>query len=329
MPASATGNSRTHCAPAIGIAADTTCLDLLLQCPRCGNPIQEFHCSRCSFHLRNQDGIVRSLPPDRIAHYAQFMEDYERIRAAEGRGSDSPDFYLGLPYTDASGRNGNQWRIRARSYGHLIEHILKPNLPAGGGRVLDLGAGNCWMSFRLAAAGYRPCAVDLLINDRDGLGAAEHYRNHLAEFFPRFQAELARLPFQNEQFEAVVFNASFHYAEDDAVALGEALRCVKPGGIVVISDTPWYSCEEGGRQMISERRASFRERYGTASESIQSIDYLTDERLRRLEAKFSIQWTSHTPRYGFKWAMRPLVAKLRNKREPSQFRIYVARKGSA
>jgi hypothetical protein len=48
-----------------------------------------------------------------------------------------------------------------------------------------------------------------------------------------------------------------------------------------------------------------------------------------LEARFSIQWTSHTPPYGFRWAMRPLVAKLRNKREPSQFRIYVARKDSA
>ena len=70
------------------------------------------------------------------------------------------------------------------------------------------------MSFRLGGAGYHPVAVDLLTNDRDGLGAAEHYRQHLPEIFPRFQAELARLPFQNEQFDAVIFNASFHYAED-------------------------------------------------------------------------------------------------------------------
>jgi hypothetical protein len=26
------------------------------------------------------------------------MADYERIRAAEGRGSESKEFYLGLPY---------------------------------------------------------------------------------------------------------------------------------------------------------------------------------------------------------------------------------------
>jgi SAM-dependent methyltransferase len=329
MPASAAGSSRTSYVPAAAIPANTTYLDLVLQCPRCGVEFQDFHCPACSFHLRYQDGIVHSMPPERVTHYARFMEDYEQIRAAEGRGSDSSDFYLSLPYADVSGRNSKQWKIRARSYDYLIEHILRPNLPASGARVLDLGAGNCWMSFRLAAAGYRPCAVDLLINDRDGLGAAEHYRNHLAGCFPRFQAELSRLPFQTEQFQAVVFNASFHYAEDDEAALGEALRCVQPGGIVAISDTPWYSCEESGRQMVSERRAAFRQRYGTPSDSIRSIDYLTDERLRRLEARFSIQWTSHTPPYGFRWAMRPLVAKLRNKREPSQFRIYVARKDSA
>jgi SAM-dependent methyltransferase len=273
-------------------------------------------------------GIVHALPPERVTRYARFVEDYERIRAAEGRGSESEDFYLGLPYKDVSGRNSEQWHIRARSYDYLIQHVLKRNPQDGGGRILDLGAGNGWMSFRLALAGYRPFAVDLLVNDRDGLGAATHYQKRLPELFPRFQAEIERLPFQDEQFDAVIFNASFHYSEDYAVTLREAFRCVRKGGMVILSDTPWYSCEESGRRMVSERRAIFSQRYGTASDSIQSLEYLTDERLRILEQHLSIQWTIHSPRYGFKWAMRPLLAKLRRKREPSRFRIYAARKHS-
>jgi ubiquinone/menaquinone biosynthesis C-methylase UbiE len=260
-------------------------------------------------------------------HYARFMEDYERIRAAEGRGSESDDFYLGLPYKDASGRNGSQWKIRARSYDYLMKHVLGSDVMEGG-RILDLGAGNCWMSFRLAAAGCKPVAVDLLTSDHDGLGAAEHYRRYLPESIPRFQAELARLPFQGAQFDAVVFNASFHYAEDYEAVLCEALRCAKRGGKVIISDTPWYSREESGEQMVSERRATFVQRYATASDSIRSLEYLTDERLKNLEERLSIKWTIHTPCYGFRWAMRPLMAKLRNRREPSQFRIYVTEKGS-
>src|SRR3546814_11906422 len=79
--------------------------------------------------------------------------------------------------------------------------------------VLDLGAGNCWMSYRLSLAGYRPCAVDLLTNDSDGMGAARHYRAHLPALFPRFQASFGQLPFADDQFDAAVFNASFPYSE--------------------------------------------------------------------------------------------------------------------
>jgi SAM-dependent methyltransferase len=273
-------------------------------------------------------GIVHAMSPERVAHYARFMEDYERIRAAEGRGSENDEFYLSLPYKDISGRNSEQWHIRARSYDYLTQHVLKRNPQDGDRRILDLGAGNCWMSFRLALAGYCPFAVDLLVNDSDGLGAAAHYQKRLPELFPRFQAEIARLPFQDEQFDAVIFNASFHYSEDYAATLREAFRCVRNGGMVILSDTPWYSHEEIGRRMVCERRAVFLERYGTASDSVRSLEYLTNERLRILEEQLSIRWTVHSPRYGFKWAMRPLVAKLRRKREPSRFRIYVTRRNA-
>jgi SAM-dependent methyltransferase len=303
-------------------------LDVRLQCPRCRADIGGLDCTLCGFQMPIRRGIVHAMSQERVAHYARFMEDYERIRAAEGRGSENDDFYLSLPYKDISGRNSEQWHIRARSYDYLIHHVLKRNPQNGHSRILDLGAGNCWMSFRLALAGYCPFAVDLLVNDSDGLGAAAHYHKRLPELFPRFQAEIERLPFQDEQFDAVIFNASFHYSEDYAATLREAFRCVRKGGMVILSDTPWYSHEESGRQMVSERRAVFSEHYGTASDSIRSLEYLTNERLRILEEQLSIRWTIHSPRYGFKWAMRPLVAKLRNRREPSRFRIYVTRRNA-
>lgn len=299
-----------------------------LQCPRCQADIDGLLCPSCSFEMRIQHGIVHALQAERVAHYAQFIEDYERIREAEGRGSDGDDFYLGLPYKDASGRNSGQWKIRARSFDYLSQRILKRRCQGGNGLILDLGAGNGWMSYRLALAGYKPVAVDLLTNDRDGLGAAMHYRKYLPELFPRIQAEISRLPFQADQFDAIVFNASFHYAEDYEVPLREALRCVRRNGLVIISDTPWYSQEESGIRMISERNAAFRQRYGTASDATRKLEFLTDERLRLLEKRLSIRWTVHRPFYGFKWAARPLIAKLRNQREPSKFRIYVAQKNT-
>jgi ubiquinone/menaquinone biosynthesis C-methylase UbiE len=296
------------------------------QCPRCKANINRLNCQFCGLQMPVHNGIVNALPPDRAAHFASFIVDYEHIRAAEGRWSQQDDFYLSLPYKDVSEENSKQWKIRACSFDYLMKHVLNRNLQHNGGRILDLGAGNCWMSYRLALANFRPFAVDLLTNDRDGMGAAEHFRNHLPAMFPRFQAELVHLPFQDGQFDAAIFNASFHYAEDYVATLREALRCVRVDGAVIICDTPWYSREESGRRMVAERTSAFFERYGTASDSIKSLEYLTDERLRTFEEQLGIRWTIYRPSYGLKWAMRPLVARLRNRREPSRFRIYATRK---
>jgi len=308
---------------------------LRLQCPLCGTvlgalseqePSPAFDCKSCHFELRAEDGIWRALAPDRVAHFARFMKEYESIREAEGRGSSDADYYLALPYRDLSGHNQAQWAIRGQTY-RFLEQTIFPTLESGGLKnlgVLDLGAGNCWMSYRLALRGYSPVAVDLLASQADGLGAAIHYRGQIPELFPRFQAELDRLPFASGQFDVAIFNASFHYSENYGDTLGEAIRCLRPGGTVIIADTAWYSRNVSGERMVAERREQFTKRYGFPSDAIASLEYLTDQRLNDLERQFGITWRVYAPFYGVQWALRPVLAKLKGKREPSRFRIYAA-----
>lgn len=284
-------------------------------------------CPACGFSIISSDGIVRALPPEARTRLAGFIGDYERIREAEGRGSECAEFYLQLPYLDISGRDPAQWHVRARSHDYVVERLLPGAGPASC-TILDLGAGNCWMSYRLALAGHRPCAVDLLTNDSDGMGAARHYRARLPALFPRFQASFDRLPFADGQFDAAVFNASFHYSEDAQTSLREALRCVKAGGMLIISDTPWYPREEDGHRMLAERQGAFRRRHGTSGDSIAMLGFLTDARLGEMQQASSIRWEIHRPWYGLAWAMRPAFAILRGRRRPSRFRLYVARKGA-
>jgi len=307
--------------------------DFELACPDCRTPLApskppdaSFRCQECSFELRSENGIWQAIPRERLLRYRQFIREYEYVRQAEGRGSSSAEYYLGLPFHDASGSNPGQWAIRARTFLCLRDQLL-PSLqrPGSGLKILDLGAGNGWFSYRMALAGHRPAAVDLLTNDFDALGAATIYQGHLAEPFPLYRAELDKLPFAAAGFDFAVFNASFHYAEDYTATLGEALRCLRRGGMVVIADTPWYSREASGRAMVCERQQLFLDRFGFASDSIASLEFLTDERLAKLEREFGIRWEIYHPSYGLRWALRPWMARLRGRREPSQFRIYAAR----
>ena len=52
-------------------------------------------------------------------------------------------------------------------------------------------------------------------------------------------------------------------------------------GTVLIADTPWYSDERSGARMLEERRALFIKRYGFPSDELNSLEFLTDQRLQR------------------------------------------------
>jgi SAM-dependent methyltransferase len=272
------------------------------------------------------EGVWEALPEHRRKYFERFIRDYEAVRKAEGRGSEDAAFYLKLPFQDLTQRNSWQWAIRAQTYKHLSRRIL-PVIHANTDRpltILDLGAGNGWLSHRLANEGHKPIAIDLQTNAFDGLGAAIHYRHSLPALFPCFQAELDSLPFGDGQFDCAIFNASFHYSENYDRTLAEAIRCVREGGTVVIADSPMYSREESGRQMLQERRQTFQARFGFTSDGLRSCEYLTQDRLLALEARHDVRWIAHKVWYGFGWALRPLLARLKRRREPSQFRIYTA-----
>ena len=309
-----------------------------LRCPSCqsdlaalpyhslGQDQEPVQCRHCLAKLTQQQGIWLALLESRRRYFARFIRDYELVREAEGRGSDAPDFYLSLPFRDRTERNSWQWSIRTRTFKYIASRILPAlaNRVSRALTVLDLGAGNGWLSHRLAHLGHHPIAVDLQTNAFDGLGAAVHYMHSLPILFPRFQAELDRLPFADDQFDCAIFNASFHYSENYDRTLAETIRCLRSGGTIVIADSPSYSREEVGLQMVEERRKMFQKSYGFASDSLHSREYLTGDRLLYLERRHNFEWITHKPWYGIRWACRPTVAWTRRRREPSHFRIYTA-----
>lgn len=252
----------------------------------------------------------------------RFLEDYLKIRRAEGRGSDDPKYYYALPYRDLSGRLQAQWAMRGRTYRYFERNILGAAAPLD---VLDLGAGCGWMSYRLALAGHRPVAVDILTDGRDGLGAARHYFETLTRPFPRINAEFDELPFPDARFDAVVYNASLHYSSNYTRTLTEARRCLRPDGRIIVLDSPVYRAPEHGERMRQERRRQFLAQYGTESDHIRSIEYLDLAAIRDLARDVGIQWRVYQPWYGFGWHLRPLKARLQGSRPPSRFWILEGR----
>lgn len=307
-------------------------LDLYLRCPACFRPMTTLtlpgnransSCASCGFTLVEHNGIWKALPLEREERLRRFIEEYQEVRHQEGRWSSQARFYLLLPYRDLSARNAWQWKIRASSFRFLTRNVL-PQIErehSGGFKFLDVGAGNCWMSYRLALMAHRPVAVDLRVNDEDGLGAAKHYFPYLSRPFPRFQAEMDRLPFEAGQFDVIIFNAAFHYSENYERTLREALRCLRRPGHLLIVDSPFYDRDEDGQLMVEEHRREREAKFGFCSDSIPSQEYLTPQIFEDLARAGYQSWRALKPWLGVGWALRPWKARLLGRRKPSNFFI--------
>ena len=253
----------------------------------------------------------------------KFLEEYAIIRTAEGRGSDDSAWYDALPYRDLSGRNTSMWNIRARSYRHFERSVLTPvERERGRGlRILDLGAGNGWMSAQLARRGHRSVALDIFRDERDGLGAVRKFSVPVSAV----SAEFDCLPFGDHTFDLIIFNSSFHYSPDYRRTLAESHRCLVTGGSVVVIDSPIYKVAEHGERMRAERQSYFERTHGFRSDAMRSIEYLDEEMLVKLAAELGIEWSRSQPWYGWQWALRPWRARMKNQRPPSQFAILTGR----
>ncbi|WP_137124826.1 metalloregulator ArsR/SmtB family transcription factor [Roseomonas sp. HF4] len=138
--------------------------------------------------------------------------------------------------SEAFRRHGADWdEVRALGLPDAaIAAALDAALPARIGKLLDIGCGTGGLLERLAGRIEEGLGVDA---SRDMLALA---RTRLAErglsHIAVRQADMYRLPIADSVFDAVTLQMVLHYAEDPAVALAEAARVLKPGGIMVIVD---------------------------------------------------------------------------------------------
>jgi len=257
---------------------------------------------------------------------ARFRAEYAAHRASEGRGY-GPGELLALPYL-ASGPLARQWAVRARTYLAFASRVLAPAAERLGRapRVLDLGAGNGWLSWRAALAGSEAVAVDFRDDGVDGLGAARPFLEHPSGArFERVAASFDALPLPTARFDVVVFSASLHYACDLAAVLREARRVAVPGGQLVILDSPFYGRDADGAAMVAEKRRAGAATFGARADALlalPAVEYLTRARLTDASRGLGLAWRRRRVRYPLWYELRPLVARLKRRRAPSRFDLW-------
>jgi SAM-dependent methyltransferase len=228
-------------------------------------------------------GVWQILDPSRLDEVAQFTTAYARVRAAEGRGSNSAEYYSALPYQDLTGKLQSQWTQRAASFdqfGMALARIRQS------GVLVDVGAGNCWLAARMAAAGWTALAIDINADLHDGLGAAHHHGQDLCVV----QATMDAQPLADHSADIVVFNASIHYSRSVLESLEESLRVLRLDGTLVVMDSPVYQDPDAGRRMVAEASRHIEAELGVPAAPLAGQGFVTDTELAEASRAFGVAW---------------------------------------
>ena len=294
-----------------------------LQCPICASvvdiEVDTGLCRQNGHRFQRADGIWRFLPLTREVQFRDFMREYRVIRAAEGWSGSTPQYYRALPRAADDDPQSGIWKIREKNFQRLAESLGR----AAPRKILDAGAGNGWLSNHLAQRGHTVAALDLSDDAEDGLGAWKNYEN----YFECYQAEIDRLPFREDEFDRVIFNAALHYTPNLGQTLCEAKRVLKAEGQIVVLDSPYYGDARSGARMIAEREATFARRYGFQRKA-QTVGFLTRAELERAAQDAGLTLDIRPADLEWDTRLRRALAQWRTRREPAQFPLIVLRKAS-
>jgi SAM-dependent methyltransferase len=294
-------------------------------CPGCRAPFAQpasgvmSSCAGCGAVFGERNGVYRFLSSERAQAARPFEHQYRLVRAREGFRTDSPEYYRMLPSVTPDDRHAGVWRIRRESFMHLLDRARRSS-SGGTLRVLDLGAGNGWLSNRLAEVGHHVVAVDRLDDETDGLGACRHY----AASFAAVQADFDALPFLPAQFDLVVFDGSLHYSPDPVATLAEAKRMLQLSGVIAVMDSPMFSKDHDGEAMVNDERRRMADQFGLVDPLRPGAGFLTFAALERAALALGLRGLFVPSRGPLLWRAKRRLAQLRLGRAPAAFGVWVA-----
>lgn len=292
-------------------------------CPSCRTPLAKtttgWNCSSESYDFGTTQNIPDFILPHRRADVDEFLNYYGQVRKAESWGSPQTEYYQELPFRDITDRYPSLWKVRSKTYRAFIDD-LKSAYPNSSANILDVGAGNCWLSYRLAQQGYNVTAADINLDSTDGLSVAQKLMQNGSARFRCVRSEFDFLPFPERSFDVIVFNASLHYSSDPVRTVQRTLPLLTTQGTIYILDSPLYHHSESGETMVRERIAYYHLRFGIQPPAKPVQSYLTFRQIEEIRTFANV--TTQEPNYGFFWRMRPWLAFLFQRREPARFLLF-------
>jgi SAM-dependent methyltransferase len=113
----------------------------------------------------------------------------------------------------------------AKYYQRYVAFVMR-HLKKRPARILDVGCGNGWSTYLFRKEGHEAIGTDL--------PAVRLEAQTIDESLPYVAADVQRLPFDRETFDAVAMHAVLEHVPEPERALRESLRVLRQGGRLIV-----------------------------------------------------------------------------------------------
>lgn len=275
--------------------------------------------------LKIERGIPDCIPDSYRESIDSFIEYLQSASLKKGTEFE-PDELLNLPFGVKT--NKSLWKIRAKNFRKTMS-LVRSLDPESSGPILDLGAGNCWLSRHLLQGGYDTVSIDPMLDSQNGLVQGDIFEQNNNIRLNRVRGISQHMPFRDGSFKGIIASGSFHYTDDPAITLKEMARILDQDGWVIINDSPVFQSDESGEKMIDAKIDEFSNQSDYLSLKYKPTWYLNLPKFIRDAENLGFRVEIIKPRGLIHTIADRIRNRLLSKREWASFPIIILRKGHA
>ncbi|MFK7933171.1 MAG: class I SAM-dependent methyltransferase [Saprospiraceae bacterium] len=224
-------------------------------CPLCQETTNQLgNCSQ-SKCLPTKFGVLRILEPAFQHIIIPYETRFKTIRASEGISIKNTSIYERLPFIGKKEKEFLTEFIGFQQDLKIIKNLLndKSNL-----RILNHGSWNGWLSNHLVKWGHQVTAISYFMDEFDGLGAQQFYKNNWLSIQMDIEHDLSIL---NEKYDCIIINRGIAFLTDPLQTIQTLIGMLNESGMLIITGVKIFQNPKIVEKIFQNHIRHFKEKY--------------------------------------------------------------------